>query len=97
MAGIGVSMQGVRYLLIGRLLSLSWSTVFRHVLVPALACLFSVWLVTWIRGSLPLISPLTGLIFSAVSLFGFYVLLLLLGQRWMEPTPRELFQRFQDF
>jgi len=81
----------------GRLLSLSWSTVFRHVFVPALACLFLVWLVTWIRGSLPLVRPLAGLIFSAASLFGFYFLLLLLGQRWMEPTPRELFSRFKDF
>lgn len=92
MAGIGVLMQGVRYLLIGRLLSLSWSTVFRHVFVPALACLFSVWLVTWIRGGLPLIGPLVGLILSAVGLVGFYVLFLLLGQRWMEPDPRGLFR-----
>ena len=97
MAGIGVSMQLIRYGIIGRLLKLSWSTVFRQVLVPSLACLFSVWLVTWIRGSLPLIRPLAGLIFSAVSLFGFYILLLLLGQRWMEPAPRELFSRFKDF
>ena len=95
MAGIGVSMQGLRYLLIGRLLSLSWSTVFRHVFVPALAGLFSVWLVTWIRGALPQISPLTGLILSAVGLLCFYALFLLLGQRWMEPTPRELFRNLE--
>jgi PST family polysaccharide transporter/lipopolysaccharide exporter len=97
MAGIGVSMQGVRYLLIGRLLSISWTTVFRQVFIPALACIISVWLVTWIRGALPLTNPLAGLIFSAVSLFGFYALFLLLGQRWMKPAPRELFSRFQDF
>jgi lipopolysaccharide exporter len=97
MAGIGVSMQLIRYGIIGRLLTLSGSTVFRQVLVPALACLFSVWLVTWIRVSLPLVRPLAGLIFSAVGLFGFYALFLLLGQRWMEPAPRELFSRFQDF
>jgi hypothetical protein len=93
MAGIGVSMQAVRYLLIGRLLSLSWSTVFRHVFIPALACLLSVRLVTWIRGALPLIDPLAGLSLSAAGLLGFYILFLLLGQRWMEPAPRELFRR----
>jgi O-antigen/teichoic acid export membrane protein len=97
MAGIGVLMQLVRYGIVGRLLSLRWSTVLGQVLIPALAGLFSVWLVTWIRGSLPLINPLAGLIFSAVGLVGFYALFLLLGQRWMDPAPRELFRRFQDF
>ena len=95
MAGIGVLMQLVRYGIIGRLLSQPWSTVFRQVFIPTLACLASVWVVAWIRGALPLISPPAGLIFSAVSLSGFYFLFLLLGQRWMEPSPRELFHRFQ--
>jgi O-antigen/teichoic acid export membrane protein len=95
MAGIGVLMQLVRYGLIGRLLSQPWSTVFRQVLVPTLACLTSVWLVVGIRDSLPPISPTAGLIYSAVGLVGFYALFLQWGQRWMDPTPRELFRKLE--
>ncbi len=95
MAVIGVFMQLVRYGIIGRLLSLPWSAVFRQVLIPTLACLFSVWLITGIRGALPQISSLAGLIFSALGILCFYIFFLVLGQRWMEPTPRELIRNLE--
>ena len=46
-------------------------------------------------GVIPLIGPPAGLIYSAVGLIGFYALFLRLGQRWMEPTPRELFRNLE--
>lgn len=101
MAGIGVIMQGVRYWLIGRMLDLKMTRVISHVAVPAVACTAAVWGTGELRQVLEIPGGLSGLIFSAVCLPVLYALLLLAGQKWMEPRPSELLHRimqlFQSF
>jgi O-antigen/teichoic acid export membrane protein len=93
MAFIGVLMQLVRYGIISRLLGLPFTKVLRHVVTPTVACIVSMVITTGIRRLFPVTNPLTGLIVSAASLLSTYALCLALGNRWMEPSPRELVLR----
>lgn len=92
MAIIGLLMQLVSYVFIGRLLGLSFPKVTRHVITPSLACVVSLVITTLIGRLIPMSNPLTSLTVSAISLLCTYALCIRLGSRWMDPSPRELVQ-----
>ena len=96
MACIGVVMQLARYQIISRLLALPYKVVLKHVLTPSAACILAVTVTTSMRGLMPIDSPAAGLVFSALFVLGSYVLLLVLGCRWLEPPPGELLVRIQS-
>ena len=91
-AGIGVSIQLVRYLIIARLLLFPFSKVFLPMLVPTMSCIFAATLTSWFRSLLPMISPKAGLIATGFSLLIVYMLFLGLGRSWLQPSFRELSQ-----
>jgi len=96
MACIGVIMQLIRYWIVSRLLEIPLKNVFLHVLVPSLACIISIVTTNWIRVSLPISSHLFGLILTIIGVATIYTVVLFIGQRWMEPSPRELYQRIRE-
>jgi len=94
-ASIGMLMQLVRYRILGNILQLSYVRVLLHVLTPTIACIFSVVLTNYLHGKIEFSDHLFGLAFSAVCLLVSYIILLTLGKRWIEPSPKELVQRMR--
>lgn len=96
LATIGVTMQFVRYRIVSHLLGLPTIKIASHVLLPSVACIFSVVTCTWVRDSLAISNPLVGPIFSIVYFCTLYICLLILGKAWMDPSLPELFGRIRQ-
>jgi uncharacterized membrane protein required for colicin V production len=93
MALIGGVMQLGSYGIISRLLGLPFTKVVGHVVIPTTACVVSVAITSRIRGLVPQVNSLAGLIVSALILLSTYFFCLGLGNRWMELPLSELAQR----
>jgi hypothetical protein len=49
-----------------------------------------------LRRTLQIVSPISGLLFSVFCLLVIYVLILMIGHQWMEPSPTELIKRVRS-
>jgi PST family polysaccharide transporter/lipopolysaccharide exporter len=92
-AGISLLMQFVRYHLLSNLLKMSYFAVLQHIFIPSVACVGSVLITSFIRSMLTTSNHLLGIIVSAICICSFYVVILALNHRWLEPSPRELGKR----
>ncbi|MCE5272959.1 oligosaccharide flippase family protein [bacterium] len=90
MAAIGILAQLVRYQIVARLLSLRFKQVLRHLVVPGIACIGSVGFTTWSHSFLQIDNQLAGLIFSMLVLLGTYILLVIIGRPWIDPSFGEI-------
>ena len=96
MSCIGVSMQLVRYRIISELLVLPFIQVLRLVFVPIIACIISSTFTIWMRSILSIVNPLIGLLFCALCFQCIYIFFLMIGHKWIEPSPKELSQSLRS-
>jgi lipopolysaccharide exporter len=95
LASIGVIMQLFRYMVIGRLLTISFFKVIKHTIIPAIACVISIIIAHAIRAFFSSFSSLKGLILSTLSVLISYIFVLTLCNKWLDPAPRVLLQRLR--
>lgn len=96
MAGIGIAMQAFRYSMVSRLIHLPLIKVFSHVAVPGLSCFGAVVFTIWLRQILQGFNAFSGLLFCVLCLPVAYAVFLLLGHRWMDPSPLELLRNIHS-
>ncbi len=90
---IGLLMQLTRYWVISNLLELRYYKVIKHIVIPTIASVISIIVTYKLRNYFASISHLNGFVLSTLSVVIIYFGAMMLGSRWMNPTPKVLIQQ----